>query len=176
MKKCSKCGVVKALSHFNAFRASKDGVRPDCKECKRADDKRYREENQDKRDAWNRSNSKMQSAWLKEYRATDNGKEVLRRKDQKRRAARRNAIVEECACPETSVLVAFYGKACLFPGCNKAVPTLDHVTALYNGGKHTYWNTQPLCRSHNSSKRDWHSTDYREGHNPWGILMDRVMT
>jgi hypothetical protein len=33
MKKCSKCGEVKELASFHKLNSSKDGHRPDCKEC-----------------------------------------------------------------------------------------------------------------------------------------------
>lgn len=33
MKKCSKCGEVKELASFHKLSSSKDGHRPDCKEC-----------------------------------------------------------------------------------------------------------------------------------------------
>jgi hypothetical protein len=33
MKKCSKCGEVKELASFHKLTSSKDGYRPDCKEC-----------------------------------------------------------------------------------------------------------------------------------------------
>ena len=46
-KKCSKCGVVKNVSEFSKMKNSPMGVRPDCKECKYAKDKIWRENNID---------------------------------------------------------------------------------------------------------------------------------
>lgn len=46
-KKCSKCGVVKNVSEFSKMKNSPMGVRPDCKECKYATDKIWRDNNMD---------------------------------------------------------------------------------------------------------------------------------
>jgi len=46
-KKCSKCGLVKNVSEFSKMKNSPMGVRPDCKECKYALDKIWRNSNKD---------------------------------------------------------------------------------------------------------------------------------
>ncbi len=45
VKKCSKCGEVKNISEFAKMKNSPLGVRPDCKKCKYAQDKIYRDNN-----------------------------------------------------------------------------------------------------------------------------------
>ena len=45
VKKCSKCGEVKSISEFAKMKNSPLGVRPDCKKCKYAQDKIYRDNN-----------------------------------------------------------------------------------------------------------------------------------
>jgi cobalamin-dependent methionine synthase I len=47
-KKCSKCGVEKALCEFNKNKNAKDGLCPSCKECRRAAAKVYRSKNKEK--------------------------------------------------------------------------------------------------------------------------------
>ena len=46
-KKCSKCGIVKNISDFSKMKKSPMGVRPDCKDCKYAQDKVWRDNNKD---------------------------------------------------------------------------------------------------------------------------------
>ncbi len=46
-KKCSKCGEVKNVSEYAKMKNSPLGVRPDCKKCKYAQDKIYRNKNAD---------------------------------------------------------------------------------------------------------------------------------
>ena len=48
MKKCSKCGEIKALSEFNKHNEGAGGLRPDCKECQRIYRKKYRAANREK--------------------------------------------------------------------------------------------------------------------------------
>lgn len=47
MKKCSKCGVRKALGEFHRDKRAKDGLYSSCKNCHRAKTKRYYEENRE---------------------------------------------------------------------------------------------------------------------------------
>jgi hypothetical protein len=49
LKECSKCGEHKELNEFHKDKRMKSGVRPDCKECKRAQNKKGYEENKPKR-------------------------------------------------------------------------------------------------------------------------------
>lgn len=48
MKKCSKCGIEKDLSFYNKRLKSIDGLRPDCKDCRKLETTRYRNLNKDK--------------------------------------------------------------------------------------------------------------------------------
>lgn len=57
----------------------------------------------------------------------------------------------------------FYGRACLICGSKRSL-CLDHVQALYCGGRHDPDNLQPLCYSHNSEK-GLKTIDYRP--QPW---------
>jgi len=49
MKRCTKCGETKCLTEFHKDARMKSGVRPDCKECKRAQNKKGYEENKPNR-------------------------------------------------------------------------------------------------------------------------------
>jgi hypothetical protein len=46
-KKCSKCGEIKNVSEYAKMKNSPLGVRPDCKKCKYAQDKEWRDNNMD---------------------------------------------------------------------------------------------------------------------------------
>lgn len=48
MKRCSKCGVEKALMEFHSDKSKKDGKNPRCKECHRERFARYYKENSEK--------------------------------------------------------------------------------------------------------------------------------
>lgn len=41
MKICSKCNIEKEFQYFNKFVRSKDGYRPDCRECQKVKSKKY---------------------------------------------------------------------------------------------------------------------------------------
>lgn len=47
-KTCSRCGKVKEVEEFNKHKSTKDGLRNHCKECQRADYRRYYQENLEK--------------------------------------------------------------------------------------------------------------------------------
>jgi hypothetical protein len=71
VKKCSKCNELKNISEFVKMKNSPLGVRPDCKKCKYANDKSYRDKN---------SNIIKSKARLKQKSITE---QVKKRKDKK---------------------------------------------------------------------------------------------
>ena len=196
MKKCNRCGIEKPLEDFYKTKYGREGQ---CKECRKAQQakrmtdperkakrletqRKYQAENREKcreaTNAWYWKNRERRLQKGQEWRKQnpEHARKIGRAAAQRRRAMDRNAMVDGFPEPVTEVLVRFYGKFCLVRGCENDDATLDHVVALVNGGKHTYWNAQPLCRRHNCAKKELHSTDYRLGHNPYGILMDRTIT
>ena len=195
VKTCTKCGEEKALTEFNRQKGGKDGYRSRCRACTKvlnnadyhAKKEHYAVGRKKRYEASRPENVRVYGVRTVEYYRERNRQwykdnpEYNRTKNQRRRAMEREALVHWASEPSLPVLVEFYGANCLFPGCDKTIDkknpvTLDHIIALQNGGKHTYWNTQPLCKSHNSGKRDRHSDDYRAGLNPFGVLMDRTVT
>ena len=71
MKKCSKCGEEKPLDEFNKQKRNPDGLNYNCKECLRADKKRWREANKDKirrsRKKWNDANRDSRNLYNREH-------------------------------------------------------------------------------------------------------------
>lgn len=47
-KRCTKCGEIKDVGEFYKAKRTKDGLRPECKECSREVYKEYRENNPEK--------------------------------------------------------------------------------------------------------------------------------
>ncbi len=67
-KRCSKCRQVKLLTKFHRHAASKDGLRPRCKECRQEDTRIYYEEN---REAKRERDRKYYEANREKVRATN---------------------------------------------------------------------------------------------------------
>lgn len=76
-KKCTKCGDVKPLDAFLKSKISKDGKRPQCKEC----DKNYRNKNKERRRKYIEKNKDHIKNQRKEY--YDNNKDNLNKKKRK---------------------------------------------------------------------------------------------
>src|SRR5699024_5613933 len=52
-KTCTRCGQTKGVGEFSKDRSKSDGLRPDCKTCRREYDARYYEENRERRREYN---------------------------------------------------------------------------------------------------------------------------
>ncbi len=114
-------------------------------EARREAKRRYREKNIQKV-------AEQQRRWKRENAKHVNGI------NQARRARKRAALIEKV---DHTVVFERDGWVC--QGCGilcprdavwpaRNFPTLDHIVALANGGKHSYANAQTLCRICNSSK------------------------
>jgi hypothetical protein len=72
MKKCKKCGIEKNQSDFYRNTETKDGLEPQCKECRKKHRKKYYEENKDKRNniikIWRTNNIEKLREWGKQWR------------------------------------------------------------------------------------------------------------
>jgi len=76
-KQCAKCNEVKPVTEFGKYTRSKDGLKARCKECMRADAKKYNEENRAEVNeyyrAWREANRekirKARKAYREENRA-----------------------------------------------------------------------------------------------------------
>lgn len=181
MKKCPKCQDEKALEEFNADLSQADALQTSCRECShewrqenadklRESRREYRAANKDaikagwgryyaehkgeiaeRKKAWNEANAERVSEYGRVYRQSPAWKEQHSKHQAKRRGLVKGAIIGG-DLPTAQELAEQYGKACLYPGCDSTLPTLDHVIPLSRGGSHSISNFQPLCKSHNSSK------------------------
>lgn len=74
-KTCTKCGGVFARTNFYRDRATKDGLRPDCKECNKRRVLKWRYENHDR-----------VLAYMQKYNATETAHAASRRQMQRAKA------------------------------------------------------------------------------------------
>ena len=72
-KRCSRCETVKPADAFHKMAQSPDGLRPECKECRKADTKAYCERNAERQRersaAWRRLNPERSRAATADWKA-----------------------------------------------------------------------------------------------------------
>jgi len=59
-----------------------------------------------------------------------------------------------CSDEQLQARIALYGGLCWVPGCGKAYEAIDHVMPLSKGGSNWPSNLRPICKRHNSQKKD----------------------
>ena len=165
-KACSKCGIEKPLTEYNKKKKAKDGLRAFCRECKRAIDKQYRQENAEKEKArqkkWREENPEYGKKWREDNPEYDkkskayqkkwfeNNREKARLYYQKRRALLAEATTEHFTHED---LLDFWSenkinyKECFY--CEKEMSEgpehIDHYYPLSKGGPHERANLRPSC-------------------------------
>lgn len=184
MKQCSKCHLQKDFNQFYKDKSKRDGLRPDCKECKNKYIKQYkvsypekiketRKTHYDKNaeqikkyvSEWQKENKEKVNTNSSKYRKTEKGRLTTKRKNHRRRALEKTTVG---FLPKDywTILINIYGQKCINRHCIKIIDdlnplSLDHIIPLSRGGLHDLFNIQILCRSCNSTKRDRSSTDFR---------------
>ena len=145
MKKCTKCGLSKALDMFYKHSGQKSGLEPRCKECKTsylnsrkneklAYDKKYRDDNRDR----------INSRQLDYYR--DNKLAHIARNGTRR--ALLKSQTPEMNKAELVEVEAMYMYNQIMPGDWH----VDHIEPLAKGGIHHPSNLQVLTAHDNMSK------------------------
>lgn len=130
-KTCSNCGREKPGKEFSKDLSRKDGLSSRCRLCDGRKNKKFRDENPDKRAA-----SKVLSY-----------------------AKRRGAIGEgdregKVTAEDYAIILDVFHNCCAYcdDPLTKANLTWDHVVPLSFGGRHDVENLVPACRPCNSSK------------------------
>jgi 5-methylcytosine-specific restriction endonuclease McrA len=174
---CSRCDVLKPLDsdHFGRRGTTvRGGFRPDCRECKKSQDRSYYAGNIEKfqeyraqhreeiaayqREYWPRyyqseaGNVAVKQAYQR-YLRTALGKETSRAGTQRRRATLR-MLEASFTFEEWQACLEAFGYACAYCGKADANLTQDHVVPLSAGGAYTANNIVPACEFCNSSKHD----------------------
>lgn len=168
-KRCRKCGIEQPVSNFSRDKKSRDGLQTWCKKCHGSEDVLEKVRNWISRNP-ERQNKSI-SAWRVENLDRWKGKEKLWRKGNSEklriksgnRRARVHGNGGVIAEEEWQALKAYHNFTCL--RCKRREPeiklTLDHVKPIDLGGVNLISNSQPLCLSCNSWKRNKH-IDYRK--------------
>ncbi len=168
-KRCNKCGEEKALSEFSKDGQNKDGLKGQCRTCRRAYSAKYRAENKDKGKAYSakyRAENKEYFAQYyadnREYYAQHNSDwrqanpEKKRANDQRRRARKANAKGTFTA-DDWKARLAYHGYRCIYCGVEKSETkegylTMEHLIPLSRGGTNYPSNLAPSCKSCNCKK------------------------
>lgn len=179
-KKCTGCGVTKALDEFGKEKRGRDGHRSRCKTCKAkyrvankakiaAKDAEYRAANRDKiaaqQAAWRAANRARVNGVAAEWRAANPSK--VRAIHAAHRAANPHTawasgyrvrarkfghtpVVEDFTRDD---VIARYGDHCAY--CTDgAFEELDHFIPVKDGGTHTLDGVRPSCVTCNRVKND----------------------
>lgn len=136
-KRCTKCGECKPLSEFYKRSASKDGLRSECKDCKKLDDKKWRENNRE-------YDLERKANWKKENRGKVN-KSLRKRNEMKR------ALPYPTDSSDFDLVQAEYGYRCAVTGSKEY--TIEHFIPISWGhGGSTINNIYPVSRKINMRK------------------------
>ena len=161
-KVCTKCRESKRLSEYHKNKNGRFGLKAACNKCVAAEDKKWREENKEKKVAQNKKYREENKENIAVY-----GKKWREDHPERKAAynAKRNAIKAglpgHFTAAEFTALCKEYNNRCLCCG-KKGKLTADHVIPItWKGSTNYISNIQPLCGPCNSSKRNHHATDYR---------------
>ena len=144
-KKCSRCGVVKPLDGFNKRVSSKDGHRPNCRECQALDKQIYLSNLSSQKLAEKRAYTRK---WKRENR------EAVRAYKADRRAAK---IMRAAKWGNKDVIRSFYIAAKYLEELTQQEWHVDHVIPLQGklvSGLHIESNLQLLTKEENLSKHN----------------------
>jgi 5-methylcytosine-specific restriction endonuclease McrA len=187
-KICTSCLKVKSLTDFYKDSKSEDGYRTRCKVCHAKAVKKWQTNNPAKfkevNKKWKKAHKEKRAEESKEWAKShpmyrrevgekwrtehpDYGKNWRKNNRDKIKIyaqSRRARIVGnggDLTLEEWYAILDFYGHKCLCCGRDDVKLTIDHVVPIFQGGKHSADNVQPLCGPCNSRKKDKH-IDYRK--------------
>lgn len=170
MKTCRVCKQSFALDNFHKRSSAKDGLRSECKECHKADARKWIAENPERNrarvKAWlaeNKEQNKIRrTSYFAEYRAANKERDSVRHSNWKKEnkvlvshyTQKRRAILVQNGVFDISKkeLQRLYSSCCTYCGSDTDI-TLDHVIPIIRGGRHSLGNIVPACKSCNFTKQ-----------------------
>lgn len=189
MKKCNRCKEPKALDQFYKLSASRDGLQPRCKACHTTLKRDHYLVNSEKvlatkRDYYFANRVELRVASRERYRANSDERCIYNRgwasanrvkvrtsnqeysksnpKKMRLKCLRRRANTRANGVYTVTVkeLQRLLGRPCYL--CETAPSkTIDHITPISRGGRHSIGNFLGACGSCNSSKNNKLLVEYR---------------
>lgn len=159
-KVCTKCEIEKPLTEYNKEKRVKSGLRACCKECNKANSKKYRQENREKIKAQkkkyrqeNREKERTRhKKWEQENREKVRASSRLSRAKRKARKLKTQVeVITPDLLKEHWIENNIDPEKCFY--CEEGLyEHLEHCVPLSRGGTHTKDNLVPSCASCNLSK------------------------
>lgn len=164
MKTCSKCVVEKELGDFSKAKNRKDGLQSYCKTCQQDHNRKYRQETKEAKSEYdrkyNQENKESIADYHRKYNQTPTGREKKRAFNAKRNAIKAN-LEGHFTAEQFIELCELSDNVCACCGKTRKLAA-DHIVPItWKNSNNFIWNIQPLCKSCNSSKNNFHDTDYR---------------
>lgn len=173
MKICTDCCEERPFSDFYKRTGTKDGLFSYCKGCHAERQRAYRATPAGKASSsrnfkkWYATNREYDLSRRPKWREENRGRynEYMQGWRAVNKTGDRDPRIDRGRLPRDykSLVKAFYGNKCLYPGCAQGNIEVDHVVPLSLNGEHSLSNMQTLCRYHNASKGGRSTNDYRYG-------------
>ena len=146
-KTCTKCGetLPATTEYFYKHKSCKYGLSGKCKKCIAEQQKQYYE-----------ANKERIAERYNQYHQTPQGQANSLNRTVRRRARMKNqgnGITKD----QWLEMMNFFNWKCAYSSevlSEKGQRSIDHIKPLVKGGEHEVWNTVPMYRPYNSSKRD----------------------
>jgi len=158
MKKCSKCGEIKALESFPKQKGHKDGRHSNCKQC-RSEYDRSRYDSKERSEAYY-ANHEVEKEARKEYYF--NNKQDYYVRKAKRRAKQLDRTPSWLTEHDLLHIKCIYSVCDMLNREGNEPYEVDHIVPLQGKnvcGLHVPWNLRVVTRTENRSKGNKHE-DY----------------
>lgn len=165
-KTCPRCKSNKDLTCFYLDKSKKDGLSYDCKDCKKAQSVKWREDNREHHRAysrqWFREHSEQAYETTRKWCLSNPEKsrghkrkwEKANPDKTREKTLRRRAMLALVSIYKVSPkdIAKILRQPCLY--CGAKSEHIDHIIPLNKGGFHSMGNLGPSCMRCNSSKKD----------------------